>query len=111
MAKILEKTGKDSFVFAATSGGCNGFNYKLKPINRDISVKDPRKGHLEPTIIENGDTRLFIDPMSEIFLLGTEIDYIEENYAEEKFGSSFVFKPDENLASSCGCGISFSPKD
>jgi iron-sulfur cluster insertion protein len=111
MASILKETGKDSFVFAATSGGCNGFNYELKPIDRDIFVKDLRKGHLEPSTIEDGGTSLVIEPMSEMFLLGTEIDYIPENYAKGNFGSSFVFKPDENLASSCGCGVSFFPRE
>jgi iron-sulfur cluster assembly accessory protein len=111
MANILKETGKDSFVFAATSGGCNGFNYELKAIDRDIFVKGLSKGSLEPATIEDGNTSLFIDPMSEMFLLGTTIDFVPKNYAEGNYGSSFVFKPDVNLASSCGCGISFSPKE
>ena len=33
MTDILTKSGESAFLFFAKGGGCNGFNYKLEPIN------------------------------------------------------------------------------
>ena len=49
--------------------------------------------------------------MSEMFLLGTTIDYVTEDYTQGNFENKFIFKVNPKLASSCGCGISFSPKN
>ena len=97
---------------SATSGGCNGFNYKLNILNRDeynkILNTDCYK--IKPTIIIQNDTKILVDPKSEMLLLGTTIDYIKEDYSKGEFENKFVFIPDKTLASSCGCGISFTPK-
>ena len=45
-----------------------------------------------------------------MFLFGTKIDFIKEDYNKNIFESKFIFIPDKNLATSCGCGISFNPK-
>ena len=45
-----------------------------------------------------------------MFLLGTVIDHVSEDYSKGRYESKFLFKVDPKLASSCGCGISFSPK-
>ena len=49
--------------------------------------------------------------MSEMALLGTTIDYISEDYNQGVFENKFIFTPDKDYASSCGCGISFTPKN
>ena len=46
-----------------------------------------------------------------MFLLGTTIDYIYEDYDKGVFENKFIFLPDEKLATSCGCGISFNPRN
>ena len=46
-----------------------------------------------------------------MFLIGTKIDYINENYSKNIFESKFIFTPDKNFATSCGCGVSFNPKN
>ena len=56
------------------------------------------------------NVNVLIDPMSEIFLIGTTIDYVKEDYSKGIFENKFVFVPDQTLASTCGCGISFTPK-
>ena len=61
--------------------------------------------------MENNGAKLLIDPLSEMYLLGTTIDYIIEDYDKGIFENKFVFIPDKNLASACGCGISFTPKN
>ena len=45
-----------------------------------------------------------------MFLLGTKIDYVNEDYSQGVYESKFIFEPDKDLATSCGCGVSFSPK-
>ena len=109
MAHILDKSNSNAFLFFATGGGCNGFNYNLETINKDdynsLKSKKPT-----PTIITNNTTQLIIDIKSEMLLLGTNIDYVQENYKKNIFESRFIFTPQKDLATSCGCGISFSPK-
>ena len=39
------------------------------------------------------------------------IDYIFEDYDKGIFENKFIFETDKNVASSCGCGISFTPKN
>ena len=95
-------------MLSAKSGGCNGYNYLFKPIKyKTFNDYDIDKS----AIIEKDDIKITIDPMAEIYLLGTTVDYIEEDYIEGIFESNFKFIPDDDFASSCGCGISFSPKD
>ena len=45
---------------------------------------------------------LLLDPMSEIYVMGSEIDYIEE------LGGSYLTIRNPMQSSSCGCGSSFS---
>ena len=62
------------------------------------------------TVLKKNNIKLVIDPMVEMYLLGTKIDYIYEDYNKSIFESKFIFEPDKNLASICGCGVSFAPK-
>ena len=109
MTHILEKSNEYAFVFFATGGGCNGFNYKLESIGEkkfdNLTAEEP-----SPIIVTNSNTQVIIEPMSEMLLLGTTIDFIEEDYNENIFESRFIFTPEKDFATSCGCGISFSPK-
>ena len=110
--EISKKQKLSSFLFSATSGGCNGFNYKLALID-EKDYKNILNTHfhkIKPTIIKRKNTEILVDPKSEFLLLGTTIDYIQENYSSGIFENKFVFIPDKTLASSCGCGISFTPK-
>ena len=92
--------------FSAEGGGCNGFNYKLNPI-REQEFKVIQSEKVKPSILNNGDSKIVIEPLSEMLLLGTTIDYIKEDYQKGIYESKFVFVPDKKFASSCGCGISF----
>lgn len=109
MTHILEKNNKSAFVFFATGGGCSGFNYKLESIDEEkfnnLTAEQP-----SPTVVTNSNTQVVIEPMSEMLLLGTTIDFIEEDYSKNIFESRFIFTPEKDFATSCGCGISFSPK-
>ena len=108
MNKIMKKSDNtNGFLFGVSSGGCNGFNFELKLIETK-ELETIKK--LKPTIMKEDDVNVFIDPMSEIYLFGTTIDYIEEDYAKGIFESKFNYEIDRKLASSCGCGVSFMPR-
>ena len=110
MNNIIKNTDNIGFIFSADSGGCNGFNYNLELLNKYELDKLKR-----PTIIEknvdNKNIKLVIEPYSEFYLLGTTIDFINENYNKGIFESKFNFIPDKKTAYSCGCGKSFTLKE
>ena len=113
MNEITNKQNIFQFLFSSTSGGCNGFNYNLTLISDEeydkIITEECQK--IKPTILENSSTKILVDPISEFLLLGTTIDYEKEDYSKGIFESKFLFIPDKNLASTCGCGVSFTPKN
>jgi iron-sulfur cluster assembly accessory protein len=78
---------------AVEGGGCSGFQY-------EIAVAPAAAA--EDLVIERDGARLFVDPVSLPFLLGSEVDWVEE-----LIGASFKVK-NPNAKSSCGCGVSFS---
>ena len=63
------------------------------------------------TVLSDKTAKLYIDPVSEMNLLGTSIDYITEDYSRGQFENKFVFHVDKTLMDTCGCGTSFTPKD
>lgn len=77
---------------AVEGGGCSGFQYEI------ALAANP---NAEDTIVERDGARLFVDPVSLPFLLGSEVDWVDE-----LIGSSFKVK-NPNAVSSCGCGVSF----
>ena len=96
------------FLYSCSSGGCNGFNFELNLLNKDYYEKIKDTKFL--TILTNEDAKLYIDPVSEMYLLGTSIDYIKEDYTKGIYDSKFVFDINKETMSGCGCGISFSPQ-
>jgi len=110
MSSILKQSNSPMpFLFYVDSGGCNGFNYRLKPITiEDVNSYSSLK--IKPTMLNHCNVDLIVDPQSEMYLLGTTIDYVHEDLEKNIYESRFVFTPDKTIASSCGCGISFSPR-
>ncbi|MES1159056.1 MAG: iron-sulfur cluster insertion protein ErpA [Terricaulis silvestris] len=94
IAQIATDQGPEAGLrVAVEGGGCSGFQY-------DIDIAPAAKaGDL---VIERDGARLFVDPVSLPFLLGAEVDWVEE-----LIGASFKVK-NPNAKSSCGCGVSFS---
>lgn len=73
-------------------GGCSGFTYQLK---FDNQKEDDR-------VLESHGIKLYIDPKSYLYLMGTQIDFIDEL---NQSGFKFV---NPNAKRTCGCGESFS---
>ena len=112
MNNIYNNTNNKHFLFSAKNGGCNGFSYDFKSINNEEYNKlceEYKKIKIRPINVKE-NVNIIIDPLSEMYLLGTKIDYIEENYKKNIFESKFIFKPNKDMAHTCGCGISFTPK-
>jgi iron-sulfur cluster assembly accessory protein len=73
-------------------GGCSGFAY-------DLYFDQPQD--IDQTFESNG-VKMVCDQMSLMYLMGTEVDYLESLQ-----GSGFKFT-NPNVKSTCGCGSSFS---
>tara|TARA_Y100000289_G_C3867188_1_gene121583 strand:+ start:91 stop:405 length:315 start_codon:yes stop_codon:yes gene_type:complete len=73
-------------------GGCSGFTYKLE-------FDNTREGD---RIIETHGVQLYVDPKSYLYLMGTEIDFIDNL---NQSGFKFI---NPNAKRTCGCGESFS---
>jgi len=73
------------------NGGCAGMEYTM-----DYASE---AGPLDEVVEENG-VKILIDPKAILFLLGTEIDFVEE-----KLSQRFVFN-NPNQTDACGCGES-----
>lgn len=88
--KLLEK--KVEFVrLGVTGGGCAGFEYVFK----DAIVPNS-----DDLVIDYGRFQFVIDPLSQPYLDGMTLDFVEEGLNEY-----FKFiNPKEK--SSCGCGVS-----
>lgn len=75
------------------TGGCSGKTYSIEYADEERSFEE---------IVEQDGIKVFIDPKAMMYLIGAEMDFIDE-----KFKSGFTFK-NPNEKSRCGCGDSFS---
>ncbi len=73
--------------------GCSGLSYFVEYAEDQKKFED---------VVEDKGVKIFIDPTAVMFLIGTEMDYVED-----KIQSGFVFK-NPNEKNRCGCGESFS---
>jgi iron-sulfur cluster assembly accessory protein len=90
---LAAEPGKSALRIAVNGGGCSGFQYEFK-LAEDAAEDD--------LVIERGGVRALVDPVSQGFLEGSEIDFVDD-----LMGQSFRIR-NPNATSSCGCGTSFS---
>ena len=92
-AIVAADAEKQALRVSVEGGGCSGFSYKFdldgQPAGDDI-------------VIERDGATVLIDPMSIIYMAGSEIDFVDN-----LLGQSFQIK-NPNAVASCGCGTSFS---
>lgn len=105
---LKTSNNKLGFLYSASSGGCNGFNFELNLLKEDTHKDIVSNKYY--TVLQNDNSKIYIDPISEMYLLGTTIDYINEDYSKGLYESKFKFNINKDIMSSCGCGISFSIK-
>jgi len=75
------------------SRGCSGLSYFVEYAKEQKRFEE---------VVEDKGVKIFIDPAATMFLLGSEMDYVESTMQ-----SGFVFN-NPNEKSRCGCGESFS---
>jgi len=73
-------------------GGCSGFQYSMDFENAE------RDGDV---VVEQDGVKLFVDPMSSMYLQGVTVDYVVGLQ-----GAGFKFN-NPNAKNTCGCGQSF----
>ena len=73
-------------------GGCSGFTYKLD-FAKEAAASDRE--------IQSKGITIYVDPKSYLYLMGREIDYIDEL---KQSGFRFI---NPNAKRTCGCGESF----
>jgi iron-sulfur cluster assembly protein len=74
------------------TGGCSGMAYSM-----EFAAE---KGEMDEVVEDKGVTVL-IDPKATLFLIGTEMDFVQQSLQ-----SGFVFN-NPNEKGRCGCGESF----
>ncbi|OCX67178.1 Fe-S cluster assembly protein HesB [Thioclava sp. SK-1] len=96
IARLMARENAAGFRIGVKKGGCAGMEYTME-VAQDAGPMD--------IVVEDGDARVLIAPMAQMFLIGTEIDY-ETGLLE----SGFKFR-NPNVEESCGCGESIKFKD
>ena len=89
---ISSEAGKDALRVSVEGGGCSGFSYKF---DLETGRQD------DDIVIERDGATVVIDPVSLIYMAGSEIDFVDN-----LLGQSFQIK-NPNAVASCGCGTSF----
>ena len=94
LRKLLSNRGKKSkgIRISVKTRGCSGLSYTLEYVDEIVGNDE---------LVRVDDISLYVDPKASFFLIGTEMDY-EENNLE----SGFKFN-NPNEKGRCGCGESF----
>ncbi|KAI0983083.1 hypothetical protein GJ496_009298 [Pomphorhynchus laevis] len=98
LTQFLKKDSTKAVKISLQAKGCAGISYKF-----DIISKNDRSQFKSgDELIEYDDQiSLIIDHDAQMFIIGTEMDFIQD-----KLNSEFVFK-NPNAVEVCGCGESF----
>ena len=90
---LLENNNAIGLKIGLSTKGCAGLSYTMEYVNEsDVQGCE---------LVNDYKFPLYIDNKAVMYVIGTEMDFIKEEYGER-----FVFK-NPNQTSECGCGESF----
>ena len=95
--KILIDNNSKAITFGIKSGGCNGYEYDIKPTNDQLIKGDE--------LYSKNGIDIHVCGKSVFYILGTEVDW-----KDDFMGACFVFN-NPTASSACGCGTSFDVSD
>ena len=92
LKQLISKRDMAGVRAGVKGGGCSGFTYSLS-----FDDENPND-----RVLKDKGVTIFVDPKSFLYLMGTQIDYVDEI---NQSGFKFV---NPNAKRTCGCGESFS---
>ena len=96
IAGLMESKGSQGLRIGVKKGGCAGMEYTMDYVADQNPLDE---------VVEQDGAKVFIAPMAQMFLIGTEIDY-----EVDLLQAGFKFR-NPNVAEACGCGESIKFKD
>ncbi|WP_040486132.1 iron-sulfur cluster insertion protein ErpA [Lutibaculum baratangense] len=90
---LAREPAKQALRVTVSGGGCSGFQYGF-----DLESERAE----DDVAIEKDGVTVLIDPISLMYMEGSEIDFVDE-----LIGASFQIR-NPHATASCGCGTSFS---
>ena len=96
IARLMAKQGSAGLRIGVKKGGCAGMEYTMDYVADQNPLDE---------VVEQDGAKVFIAPMAQMFLIGTEIDY-----EMDLLQAGFKFR-NPNVAEACGCGESIKFKD
>ena len=94
--RLMEADGSLGLRIGVKKGGCAGMEYTMDYVAEQNPLDE---------VVEQDGAKVFIAPMAQMFLIGTEIDY-----EIDLLQAGFKFR-NPNVAEACGCGESIKFKD
>ena len=92
--EYMQSISKGAYItLGVKGGGCSGLQY-VWGLSTDDGIEHVKWS--DPI-----DDVLLLDPMAEMYIIGSQIDYVNE------LGGSFLAVKNPTASSSCGCGESF----
>lgn len=90
---LIDNNNAIGLKIGLSTKGCAGLSYTMEYVN-ESSIQGCE-------LVNDYKFPLFIDNKAIMYVIGTEMDFIKE-----EFGEKFIFK-NPNQTSECGCGESF----